>query len=401
MQIETILNDESVRRDLFPVAAQRIFMAHAGVCPLPKVAVDAMNAFCAHGSAAAQENAWSNGQVLRARQVAARLIGAHADEIALLGPTALGLSLVANGMPWNAGDEVVFYPDDYPSNVYPWMNLTERGVKPATVSAEKPGLITWDVVERALTPRTRLVSLASCNFLSGYRIDVGGIGKRLHERGILFCVDGIQTLGAFPMSVEHVDFLSADSHKWLLGPMAAGIVYVKREHHEMLRPSLLGAWNVVSPSFVAQETICFETSARRYEPGALNVPGIVGMLASMELLLDLGIEAIGARLLELRGELLGRLDGLGFRGILDVSDRSDLSDESDAMCAGPSAIVTVTHPGRDMKALFKQLESSGVTASLRQDRAGTMYIRFSPHFYNTLEEVERVVGVIGQKSNGG
>lgn len=385
MEIKTVIGDESLRREMFPVCAERIFMAHAGVCPLPKAAVDAMNEFCARGSAAAQENAWSNGQVLRARQVAARLIGADADEIALLGPTALGLSLVANGIPWRRGDEVVFYPDDYPSNVYPWMSLAERGAKPVALRAERHGVITRDVVGRALTQRTRLVSLASCNFLSGYRIDVDGIGKLLHERGILFCVDGIQTLGAFPMSVEHVDFLSADSHKWLLGPMAAGIVYVKRDHQEMLRPSLLGAWNVVSPGFVAQDSIRYESSARRYEPGALNLPGIVGMLASMELLLGCGIDAIGERLLDLRGALLERLRGLEFRGILDGMDEAH---------EGASGIVTVTHDGRDMKALFKHLDANGVTASLRQDRGGTMYIRFSPHFYNTVEEVERVAALM-------
>ena len=388
MRVVEIVEDETLRRELFPIARERVFMAHAGVCPLPQAAVDAMNEFCARGSAGPQENAWSNGRVLRARQVAAEMLGAHADEIALLGPTALGLSLVANGIPWNAGDEVVFYPDDYPSNVYPWKNLAKRGVTPVALTAGRPGVVTWDMVERALTPRTRLVSLASCNFLTGYRIDIGGIGQRLHARGILFCVDGIQTLGAFPTPVEHVDFLSADSHKWMLGPMAAGIVYVKREHQEMLRPSLLGAWNVVSPGFVAQDTIRYESTARRYEPGALNVPGIVGMLASMELLLECGIETIGERLLLLRRELIRQLQELGFVPIL--SDMSDETDLSDGPRYGDSAIVTVTHPSRDMKALFKHLDASGTTASLRQDRAGTFYIRFSPHFYNTLEEIARV-----------
>jgi selenocysteine lyase/cysteine desulfurase len=196
------------------------------------------------------------------------------------------------------------------------------------------------------------------------------------------------------MSVEHVDFLSADSHKWLLGPMAAGIVYVKREHQDMLRPSLLGAWNVVSPGFVAQREIHYESTGRRYEPGSLNIPGIVGMVASMQLLLDCGIEAVAGRLLELRGALLGRLRGAGFVSILDGVDGVDESDGMDGMDRWASGIVTVTHPTRDVKALFKQLESNGITASLRQDRAGTMYIRFSPHFYNTLEEVDRVAEVV-------
>ena len=389
MTLQDILSNESLRRELFPATSQRIFMAHAGVAPLPKTSVDAITEFCRRGSAAAQENAWTNGQVLRARQVSAQLIGAHVDEIALLGPTALGLSLIATGIPWKSGNEIVFYPDDYPANVYPWTHLRDVGVIPVGLQPEHTGVITWDLVERALTPKTRLVSLASCHFLSGFRIDVNEIGARLHERGVLFCVDSIQTLGAFPFSVEHVDFLSADSHKWLLGPAAAGIVYIKREHQEMVRPSLLGSWNVVSPQFVAQYSIRYEPGGRRYEPGMLNLPGIIGMLASMDLLMDIGIDAIGQRLLELRAALLERLRALGFRHFIESYDQSRA-----AIDVNRSGIVTVMHPDREAKSIFKALEEHSITTSLRQDRDGTSFIRFSPHFYNTLDDIEQVAAVI-------
>ena len=389
MQIDDYLNNEAIRKDAFPVTAERIFMAHAGVAPLPKKAVDAMVEFCTRGSSGAQENPWTNGQVLRARQVAAQLIGAHPDEITLLGPTALGLSLVANGFPWKTGDEVVFYPDDYPANVYPWTHLRDLGVTPVGLQPEHTGVITWDVVQRALTPSTRLVSLASCHFLSGYRIDIDDIGKRLHDRGVLLCIDGIQTLGAFPLSIAHVDFLSADSHKWLLGPAAAGIVYIRREHQEILKPSLLGSWNVVSPQFVAQYSIRYEKGGRRYEPGMLNLPGIIGMLASMDLLLDAGIESIGRRLLTLREQLLDTLRPLGYRHFIESFDLSERANESNR-----SGIVSVTHAERDMKTAFKILDEHKITASLRQDRDGTSFLRFSPHFYNTAEDIERVAQVL-------
>ena len=145
------------------------------------------------------------------------MIGADKSEIALLGPTSLGLSLFANGITWREGDEVVCYQDDYPANVYPWMALASQGVKVRQVRPEKPGRITPEVVERELSSRTRLVALASCHYLSGWRIDVDAIGALLHERGVLFSVDAIQTLGAFPFSARFVDFLSADAHKWMLG----------------------------------------------------------------------------------------------------------------------------------------------------------------------------------------
>src|SRR5207237_5945897 len=152
---------------------------------------------------------------------------------------------------------------------------------------ERPGEITPELVAASLTSRTKLVALASCHFFSGYRIDVDAIGRLLRERGVLFSLDAIQTLGAAPLSVEHVDFLSADAHKWMLGPLCIGIVYVKKEHFELLRPTLLGAWNVRSPNFITQNEIEFPNTARRYEPGVLNVAGIYGMNAAMEMLMSI------------------------------------------------------------------------------------------------------------------
>ena len=177
---------------------------------------------------------------------------------------------------------MICYADDYPANVYPWLELERRGVKCVQLRPDVPGEITPELVESALTERTRMVALASCHFLSGYRIDHNAIGAVLREMGIYFCLDAIQTVGAFPTLVEHVDFLSADSHKWMLGPMTAGIVYVREELHDFLRPPLLGAWNVKSPNFVPQPDIVFEAGARRYEPGVLNVAGILGMKAAID-----------------------------------------------------------------------------------------------------------------------
>lgn len=380
-----MLEDETARRRDYPIAAEQIFFAHAGISPLPRVVGDAMREFIGRAEGEHQESEWMIGKILRTRDVAADLIGATAEEIALLGPTSLGLSLVANGLPWEVGDEVVFYQGDYPANVYPWRNLAFRGVEPVEVKPEFPGAITWETVEAALTDRTRLVALASCNFLTGYRIDIDTIGRNLRERDILFCVDAIQTCGAFPTRVDHVDFLSADSHKWMLGPAAAGIVYIRKECQNLVQPTLIGAFNVKCPDYVAQETLEFYPSARRYEPGVLNLPGIVGMLAAMELLLDAGIDNVASRLLGLRGAILEGLRPLGFH--LCVED--DLLGPEPA-CGYHSAIVTVGHKDRDIPALRQHLLENGVIASLRNSPTES-YIRFSPHFYNTLDEVDRVV----------
>jgi selenocysteine lyase/cysteine desulfurase len=375
-----IVQDESARLDAFPVAKERVFLSHAGVAPLPRVAVDAMQEFLEHALYAAQENEWSWPLVQEARKTSAELLGCSWQEIALLGPTSVGLSLVANGIDWQPGDEVIYYRDDYPANVYPWTSLRDRKVKPVPLHPEHPGAITWDVIEAELTDKTRLVTLATCNFLSGFRVDIEGIGKKLHERDILFCVDGIQTLGAFPISVEHIDFLSADSHKWLLGPAAAGIFYVKASRFETLKPTLLGSWNVESPQFVAQDVINYEDTGRRYEPGMLNLPGIIGMEAAMRMLLNTGIDAIAERLLHLRNTLIELVQPLGFEPYVQIDDP-----------ALQSGIVTLSHPTRDMRELARLLEANNVTPSLRQNRIGEDLLRLSPHFYNTEDEFERVV----------
>lgn len=375
--------DENLRLDSFPVARERIFLAHAGVTILPRCAADAMRdhveAACLHH----QEFGDVLRDVARARGVCAKAIGAHADEIALLGPTSLGLSLFANGLDWKPGDEIVCHGDDYPSNVYPWTALASRGVVIRHVRPDVPGRITPDVVEAALTGRTRLVALASAHFLSGWRIDVDAIGKLLRSRGVLFSVDAIQTVGAEPFSVENVDFLSADAHKWMLGPLAIGIVYVARRNFELCRPTLLGAWNVRSPDFVAQKDIVFEETARRYEPGVLNITGMYGMKASLEMLLAAGLGNVRSSILQVRDALQGQLREMGFVFLSP--------GETDPLRSG---ILTCRHPAKDSAGLFSKLEEAGIVASLRADRDGVQWIRFSPHYYNSLGEMDRVAGVL-------
>ena len=384
--LERIQQDEAFRREQFPTVAKRIYMAHAGVAPLPRAAGDAVRDFLKRAEVDNPESDWAMALVEQARADAARLIGARPDEIALLGPTSLGLGLVANGLDWDAGDEIIAYFDDYPSNVYPWTELKFKGVNYVGLKPEAPGAITWELIESALTPRTKLVALSSCHFLSGYRIDIDTIGRNLGERGVLFCVDGIQTIGAFPTPVEHVDFLSADSHKWMLGPAASGVFYVKRSRHALLRPLLVGAMNLHSPDFVAQEDAAPLDDARRYESGILNLAGIIGMQASMSMLLDIGIEAISARLLELRVALLEGMRPLGYR--LYIEDDAPPSPETQ------SAILSFTHPSKDLGGVHRELESKGIVTSCRKDRDGESLLRISPHFYNTEQEIDRLVELL-------
>ena len=379
----TLFASEAERLERFPVAKKQIFVAHAGVTPLPKCAADAM---IAHVQASC-ENHQEFGAVLRdidqTRGVAADLIGGDKSEIALLGPTSLGLSLFANGLTWRPGDEIVIYQDDYPSNVYPWMALVSQGVTIRRISPATPGLITPQLIERELSSQTRLVALASCHYLSGWRIDVDAIGALLHERGVLFSVDAIQTLGAFPLNVRSVDFLSADAHKWMLGPMAIGIVFVAKKNFEICRPTLLGAWNVSAPQFLAQEVLQYHETAQRYEPGVLNVTGVYGMRASLEMLQATGSQAVAAAILDVRDYLHELLEAMGFE-FLSPSCQEALR----------SGIVTARHPERESSALSAALEKGKVTASLRMARDSGQWLRFSMHFYNTRDEMDRIAEIL-------
>lgn len=374
---------EAERLAAFPVAAKQIFLGHAGVTALPACSSRAMADYALACSEAQQEFGGFLKDVAEARSLCARFIGASSDEIALLGPTSLGLSLFANGLDWKPGDEIVCYADDYPANVYPWTALGRLGVNARFVEPPVPGRITPDDVRAALGPKTKLVALASCHFLTGWRLDIPAIGEMLRSRGILFSLDAIQSIGAFPADSACVDFLSADAHKWMLGPMAIGIVFVAKRNFEICRPTLLGAWNVRSPDFLAQPEIAFEETARRYEPGVLNAAGIYGMKASLELLENVGPRAVASAILAVRDDLEDRLSAQGFEFLSP--------GKNEPMRSG---ILTARHPAKDPSAQFRALAAAGIVASQRKSRDGRDWLRFSPHFYNTHEEMARVAAVL-------
>jgi selenocysteine lyase/cysteine desulfurase len=378
---------EEERFQAFPVARKRIFLAHAGVTSLPACAADAMTSYVAESSRDQQEFGGVLKEIASTRADAAALLGADSGEIALLGPTSLGLSIFANGIDWKPGDEMVIYGEDYPANVYPWLNLRSRGVVIRYLRTESLGKITPESVEAALTPATRLVALASCHFQTGWRIDITAIGALLRKSGILFSLDAIQTLGAFPTPASEVDFLSADAHKWLLGPLAAGIVYVAKERFETCRPTLLGSWNVKSPDFQAQTSIEFEEGGRRYEPGVLNVAGIYGMRASINLIRSQGLDSISSLILERRDQLEEGLAGLDFE-FLSPRRNETLR----------SGILTTRHPSKDPALLFAALERAQISASCRKTRDHGTWLRFSPHYYNTAAEIDRVLNVLSESA---
>jgi cysteine desulfurase/selenocysteine lyase len=380
MTLSEILSNEELRQHEFPVVRKSIFLAHAAVCPLPQRVSEAISRYSSACNDGDQEDAFPDGELMETRKLVARLLNAQTEEVALVGPTSLGLSLVASGLPLRKGDNILIYFDDYPSNVYPWMALAEKGIQVRFMNIRELGRIRLIDVIGQVDENTRLVALASCHFLAGYRIGLEEIGRELRARNIPFCVDAIQTLGAFPTTVENMDFLAADAHKWLLGPCAAGVMFVRKTMQERLRPSIYGWHNVRCPNFVAQEQIAFPPDARRYEAGSHNLLGIVGLRASLELILELGVENISKELLRKRALLIPALQEKGYTVL-----------QADAPSSNSSGIVTFHKPGADLQALHTKLKEANVVASLRASRSGQRYIRFSPHFYNTDTELHRAL----------
>jgi cysteine desulfurase / selenocysteine lyase len=380
MTVAEILSNEELRRHEFPVAREKAFLAHAAVCALPRRVSEAMQSHAAAAALDDQEETFRAPQFQRARELAARLIGVETSEIALVGPTSLALSFVAGGLPFRKGDNILVYFDDYPSNVYPWMALAEKGVEVRLINIREYGRIRAIDVTGQVDEQTKLVALASCHFVAGWRIELDVIGKALRDRNILFCVDAIQTLGAFPTVGKYFDFLAADAHKWLLGPCGSGIFYVRKSVQEKLRPLVQGWHNVRCPNFVAQEKLVYLPDARRYEAGSANIVGLAGLSAAMELLLEVGVDNIAAELLRKRALLVPAITERGFTIV-----------QPNAPKANASAIISFHRPGTDMAETHRKLMSAGVHTSLRVDRAGQQYIRVSPHFYNTDAELHRLL----------
>jgi selenocysteine lyase/cysteine desulfurase len=317
------------------------------------------------------------------RAAAAKLIGAKTEEVALVGPTSLALSFIAEGIRFKKKGNVLIYQDDYPSNVYPWMTLVHRGMEVRFLNIKNYGILrTRDIIGQ-VDENTRMVAVASCHFISGCRLDLDEVGKFLRSRGILFCVDGIQTLGAFETSIRNVDFLAADAHKWLLGPCGAGIMYVRKELQEMVRPVAHGWHNIRCPDYVAQDDLEYKPDARKYEAGSHGLVGLAGLKASMEMLLEVGIDAIAKELLRKRQYLVA---GLTEKGYIVLNAGAEPQ-----FCGG---MISFFKPETDLRLVHERLAAEKIVVSLRADRRGQKYVRVSPHFYNTDAELGRLMELL-------
>ena len=367
----------------FPILRKWDFFNHAGVCPLPAVVSDALRAYADQ----AQSDSYLTGtwytDIEKLRIVSARMLNCHRDEIAFIKNTGEGLSIVAGGIDWRPGDRIVTTAVEYPANIYPWMEQARRYgcelvmVPEETDSDGQPVVRLDRILEETSHARTRLVTLSHVEFASGQRLDIAQVGKLCREQGKLFCVDAIQTLGILPVDVcaMSIDFLAADGHKWLLGPEGAGIFYIRRELIESTRPLTVGWMNVINAQDYGSYDYTLKPDAGRYECGTYNVPGLLALKAAVELLTGLGIDAVSRRIHELTSHLAHRVEKKGYHVV---------SPRGEGKWSGSVAFTTDVH---DQKQIFTTLRKEHHTEiALREGR-----LRCSPHFYNSVEQLDRLV----------
>jgi selenocysteine lyase/cysteine desulfurase len=334
------------RREM-PLCERFAYFDHAAVAPVPSAAAAAIARY-AQESATEGDTAWPRWaeRVEEVRAAAARLINAHVDEIALVPNTTAGINFVAEGFPWREGDNVVVPSNEFPSNLFPWLNLASRGVETRQVAPRADVELAIDDLLAAASERTRLIAVSWVGYATGWRIDVGELVERAHARGIMVLLDAIQGLGVFPLDVTRtpVDFLAADGHKWLLGPEGAGVFYLRREHLELLHPMNVGWHSVPKAADYSLAQWTPKPAAQRYEGGTQNMPGMIGLGASLDLLAGHGAGptsvSLENRLLEITALACQRVSAAGAR----VISRRDVPKHA-------SGIVAFELPGEKSAAV--------------------------------------------------
>ena len=369
-------------RHEFPACANRAYLNCAAVAPGSTRVRAAINAWLddhvARGSMASA-HWWARTAEVRART--AELVGAAPEEIAFVRSTSHGLAMVAEGLDWRSGDEVaVASALEYPSNVYAWKHLASRGVGVRELRAVD-GAVTPETVEEAIGPRTRLVAVSSVQFASGHRTDVGAIGRLCRDRDVLFVVDAIQQAGAFPIDVKAsgIHAMAACSHKWMLGLLGIGFLYVDRDLLPNLRPSLVG-WHSVEDPFAFDGTrFDLRTDASRLEEAAPTFPMVYGLGAAVDMLLEAGVADTAAHISGLLDRAAGALEAIG----CEVSPAPEHR----------AGILMIKPPSADVDALAEACAERGIAVSVRRGR-----LRLSPHLYNDEDDIDALVDLLRDPS---
>jgi len=371
----------SESRDLFPfLKSGSIYMNHAAISPLSQLVLNKINDYLNIRSGSQAED--FNDLMRTAsdtKDKLGKLINCEPSRIAFVDNTSNGLNILAQGLDWKLGDRIILNDIEFPSNVYPFLNLKEYGVEIDIVKSNE-GVVNTNDIEKLITPQTRLVSISYVQFLSGYRIDLEKLGEVCRKHNIIFCVDAIQALGAIRLDVKkcNIDFLASGAQKWLMALEGTGFIYLTEELQNKISPKYVG-WTSVSDAWnLLDYHLTLRRTAARFQNGTLSSIGIYALNASLSLMLELGLDSIEDTILDNTGYFLSALRKSGFNTVLTVSTRENLSG-------------IISYKPEKSGEVFETLKKNDIHAALREG-----VIRFSPHFYNTKEEIDRVMAVLKQ-----
>ncbi len=358
-----------------------IYLNHAGMAPWPKRTVDAVTQFAQQNLTTGSQSypRWLGAEMTLRRQLKQLINAPSVDDIALLKSTSEAISFVAAGIDWQPSDTIVTSNEEFPSNRYAWEALQSQGVNLKQVPLRQPGKSPEECLIEACDAQTRMIAISSVQFASGLRVNLEKLGAFTRANGILLCVDAIQTLGALDFDVQacQADFVMADGHKWMLGPEGVALFYVRAELREQLKLQEYG-WHMVEDvgNYDAQAWQP-ATSARRFECGSPNMLGTHALSASLSLLLELGMPAVEARV----------IDNVRFiHQYVAASRHLTLNSENEA--GRFAGIARFTHQEQSADEVYQRLARNNVMCAVR---AGA--VRFSPHFYNDTDQIEQALKI--------
>lgn len=369
-------------RAQFPIAGRYVYLNHAGVAPLSLSARQGMDrvldSAMYDGPRAADE---LEERLTTARCRAARLMATQPHHIAFLRNTSEALSVVANGLDWLSGDNIVTAAAEFPSNVYPWRRIAEERSVEVRAVRDRCGMVDQDELLSLVDERTRVLTVSWVQFATGQRLDLRRIGSFCRERGVLFVVDAIQGLGGLQLDAERdcVDAVAAGAHKYLLGPKGVSVLYLSQQALEQVRPTVIGWTAVKDHSDYLPHDFDFREGAVRFEGGTLNVAGICGLSEAIDLMLQAGPAAIEKHLLSLSVRLVAELEARGYQVV------------GPRLPAQMSAIVACRHPRYPAAELCRRLDSRNIVTSVRQEA-----LRIAPHFYNSEADLEILLAELPQ-----